>query len=168
MNDSQFATLCAAQYPRLVGALRLHLRDDHVAEELAQEALARAYRDWTTVRAMTAPAAWILRVAFNLANSHHRRRSAQRRAHRRIAAAGETPDTTSSTDDVLLVRATLARLRPRTREALILCYYADLSVAEVARLMRCPESTVKTLTRRGLMQLRAQPEFAAAREGHNG
>ena len=66
------------------------------------------------------------------------------------------------------LREPLARLRPRTREALILRYYADLSVAEVARLMRCPESTVKTLTRRGLMKLRAQPEFAAAREGHNG
>jgi len=167
MSDVEFAALCAEQYPRLVGALRLQVRDDHVAEDLAQETLARAYRDWEHVRRLTSVPAWLFRVAFNLANSHHRRQVVRWRAHRRMA--DPPPDeAVRSSDDSLVVGAALARLAPRMRQALILRYYADLSVATVAALMRCPESTIKTLTRRGLQQLRAQPEFAKVGEDRNG
>jgi DNA-directed RNA polymerase specialized sigma24 family protein len=37
---------------------------------------------------------------------------------------------------------------------LILRYYVDLSVAETAVVMQCPQNTVKTLARRALVQLR--------------
>lgn len=164
MATRSFAAFCEDQYPRLVGVLRLHVRDDHLAEEFAQEAMARACRDWGTVSQVDSPAAWVFRVGFNLANSHFRRRAVYRRVNQRLEADGVDHDRTDAAEDTLLVRAALARLRPRARQALILRYYADLGVDEVARLMGCPASTVKTLTRRGLAQLRAQPEFAVAGE----
>jgi len=165
MAATTFAAFCEEQYPRLVGVLRLHVRDDHLAQELAQEAMARACRDWEKVSQVDAPAAWVYRVGFNLANSHYRRRAVYRRIRQRLEADGVDHSDADTAEDRLLVRAALARLRPRARQALILRYYADLAVDEVARLMGCPASTVKTLTRRGLSQLRAQPEFAAAAKG---
>jgi RNA polymerase sigma-70 factor (ECF subfamily) len=66
--------------PRLVGALALHCGDRGTAEELAQEALARAWQRWTQVQQMQNPSAWIYRVAFNLATSWFRRRAAETRA----------------------------------------------------------------------------------------
>lgn len=167
-DTRDFAAFCERQYPRLVGALRLHVRDDGVAEELAQEAFARTCRDWTKVSTLMSPASWLFRVGFNLANSHHRRRAAERRARHRLHAGDAGAQRDHAPEDTLMVRAALQRLRPRAREALILRYYVDLSVEDVARLMRCPESTVKTLTRRGLAHLRAQPEFAGAREASDG
>lgn len=157
---SDFGTFCEAQYPRLVGALRLQVGDNGVAQELAQESLARACRDWTAVRDMTSPAAWVFRVAFNLANSHLRRRLIERWVHEGLRHTAATA-ITRVPEDSLVVRDALRRLPRRTRTVLILRYYVDMPVADVARLMRCPESTIKTLTRRGLQKLRAQPEFRA-------
>ena len=42
------------------------------------------------------------------------------------------------------------------RTALVLRFFADLSVAETAAAMRCPEGTVKTLTRAAIASLRTQ------------
>jgi DNA-directed RNA polymerase specialized sigma24 family protein len=56
---------------------------------------------------------------------------------------------------VLAVRDALATLPTAQRQALILRYFADLSVRDTAKAMRCPENTVKTHTRRALDALRA-------------
>jgi DNA-directed RNA polymerase specialized sigma24 family protein len=64
---------CEAEWPRLVGSLSLYTGDADLAEELAQEAVARVCRHWRRVRTMDAPAAWLHRVARNLAHSHFRR-----------------------------------------------------------------------------------------------
>ena len=57
--------------------------------------------------------------------------------------------------DAVAVRAAVAGLPERQRRALVLRYWFDLPVAQVAETMRCPENTVKTLTRRALLALRA-------------
>jgi RNA polymerase sigma factor (sigma-70 family) len=54
----------------------------------------------------------------------------------------------------LAVRDAVAALPEPQRQALILRYFADLSVRETASAMRCPENTVKTHTRRALDALR--------------
>jgi hypothetical protein len=50
------------EFARLAGALRLVTGDRAVAEELAQEAMLRAYRAWPRVSAMDRPGAWLLTV----------------------------------------------------------------------------------------------------------
>jgi DNA-directed RNA polymerase specialized sigma24 family protein len=60
------------------------LADHHSAEELAQEALIRACRDWHKVRDLDRPGAWPHRVAVNLAMSGHRHRRAQQRMLQRL------------------------------------------------------------------------------------
>jgi DNA-directed RNA polymerase specialized sigma24 family protein len=52
-------------------------------------------------------------------------------------------------------RDALQSLPAAQRQALVLRFYADLAVRDVAALMRCPENTVKTHTRRALERLRA-------------
>lgn len=68
------------QYRPLVGALGLYTGDAALAEELAQEALARALLHWDRVGKARSPGAYVHRVAMNLANSHFRRRRAAGRA----------------------------------------------------------------------------------------
>ncbi len=142
---------CRAVWPRLVGALSLQVGGRELAEELAQEAVARTCRHWETVRTLDSPAGWVHRVAFNLANSHHRRLRAARRAHRLVRAEAPTPDPA----DVLAVRAAVAELPPHERSVVVCRYYLGLSVAETADALGCPEATVKTRTRRALARLRA-------------
>jgi RNA polymerase sigma-70 factor (ECF subfamily) len=80
---------CRQVSPKLVGALLLQCGDQEVAEDLAQESLARAWERWDQVSAMARPEGWVFRVAFNLASSRRRRAEAARRAHARLQTRRE-------------------------------------------------------------------------------
>ena len=153
--EREFAAFCVEEHPRLVGALSLYCGDRVLAEELAQDALSRACRDWRKVRRLGAPGAWTHRVAINLANSYFRKAAAESRAKRRLhedQSAYRDPglDRAAAMD----IRSAVASLPRRQRTALILRYYVDLSVRDVAAAMECPEGTVKTLTSKAISSLR--------------
>lgn len=152
-DDAELAAFCAVEHPRLVRLLALYVGSVPVAEELAQDSVARLCEHWPRVAAMANRRAWLTRVALNLANSWFRRRAAERRAQ---ARHGPVPDRVDEpgTAAALAVRAAVAALPPRQRTALVLRYYADLPVAEVAALMRCSEGTVKALTHQAIARLR--------------
>ena len=152
-DELALAEFCREEWPRLVGSLSLFVGSRELAEDLAQETLVRVCGHWRTVRAADSPTAWAHRVAFNLAKSHGRRRSTWTRVQARIGA----PVIASVESDraaALAVRDAVAALPEPQRQALILRYFADLSVRETASAMRCPENTVKTHTRRALDALR--------------
>jgi RNA polymerase sigma factor (sigma-70 family) len=153
--DHELAEFCRAEYRRLVGLLSLYCRDRHVAEELAQDALVRVVSHWRTVRRLDAPTAWTYRVAINLANSHLRRRLAERRASRRLQARAAPAAVDPDTPTAIAVRTAVSRLPKRQRAVVVLRFFADLSVRDVAQLLEMPEGTVKTLTATGLAALRA-------------
>ena len=154
-TPSELDSLCRAEWPRLVGSLTLVTGDADLATDLAQEALARLCRDWPAVSRMDAPGAWAHLVAMNLARSHFRRRAVARRRASQLEpwamrGSADHDDTTT-----IAVRAAVAQLPERERIVIALRYFADLSVQETAHAMRCPEGTVKTLTRRAVHALRA-------------
>jgi RNA polymerase sigma-70 factor (ECF subfamily) len=154
------------EHPRIVGALALYCGDLDLAEELAQEALARACRDWTHVTTLRSPGAWTHRVAINLANSWYRRRAAEQRARARHGPSDDGIGPEADPADVLALRAAVAGLPRRQRAAIVLRYFTDLSVAETAVALGCAEGTVKSLTWKGVAGLRAvlgEPEHGAPR-----
>jgi len=146
------AAFCEEQIPRLIGVLTLYAGKRAIAEELAQEALARAVLRWSKLRRTESPEGWVYRVAINLANSRWRRGVAERRANQRFGGSDDRYEEDHAT--ALAVRVALTQLTGRQRQAIVLRYYLDLPVDEVAALMDCPESTVKSLTRRGLARLK--------------
>jgi RNA polymerase sigma factor (sigma-70 family) len=145
-----------AEYPRLVGSLTLYCGDRELATELAQEAMARAWRLWSRVGALESPAGWVHRVGINLANSAYQRARVRRRFH--AAEQTRRHDHVAAPADVgtaLALRAAVASLPPRQRSALVLRYFVDLPVDEVARYMRCKPGTVRALTAQAINSLRA-------------
>lgn len=160
---------CHRLRPRLVGTLSLLCGSAGVAEELAQEALARTWSNWPRVRELGEPAAtaWTHRVALNLARSWIRRKMAERRAFARLetqTAAHQAPDLA----DAVTIRQKVAALPRRQRTALVLRYYADLPVAQVADLMGCAPGTVKSLTNKAMRALRAELDVHPAEEVADG
>lgn len=141
--------------PRLVGTLTLYCGDQDVAEELTQEALTRICRDWERVRTMASPEAWTHRVAINLAHSHYRRRAAGWRARRRAQARAGAGQALPDTADAVAVRDALQALPARHRTVLVLRYYADLSIAELATALDISESAAKSRSHRATNALRA-------------
>ena len=165
---SEFAAFCVEEHPRLVGALSLYCGDRAVAEELAQDALSRACRDWRKVRRLEAPGAWTHRVAINLANSYFRRAAVEARAKCRLREERRAyADSGLDPAVAITIRGALTSLPRRQRTALILRYYVDLPVRDVAAAMECPEGTVKTLTRKAIESLRQSlnlPELKGVRD----
>jgi RNA polymerase sigma factor (sigma-70 family) len=164
VSSEEFSAFCAELHPRLVGALSLYCGERGVAEELAQEALALAYRDWSKVRQLHDRAGWVFRVGFNLCNSYFRRRVAERRANARARQTSNAIVPAAEPEDSVAIRRSVARLPRRQRAAVVLRFLADYSIAETARVMDCPEATVKTLTRRGLAALRLHDDIQEFRE----
>jgi RNA polymerase sigma-70 factor (sigma-E family) len=142
---------CASEWPRLVGLMGLYTGDRDLAEDLAQETLARACRDWAKVVALDSPQAWTSRVAMNLARSHFRRLRVKRRPRPTL----RQPEVQIEDAGLRLeVREAVAHLPERQRATLVLRYFADLSVREVADVLGCAEGTVKAQTKDALDSLR--------------
>ncbi len=155
---------CRDQHPRLVRSLAVYTGDRDLAEELAQESLARAYRDWDRVGGLDHPEAWVHRVAVNLANSHFRRRRHEQAARRRAAARTTQAWTDPEPGLGPVLLAALAGLTRRQREALVLRFVLDLSVAATAEHMHCAEGTVRALTAQGVAALRRDPHLTHLEE----
>ena len=143
---------CAQIHPNLVGVLVLQCKDPRLAEEVAQEALARAWERWPSVATMEFPEAWVYRVSFTVLYSYFRRRAAERRAYQKspLLDDGEVPDPAVA----LAVRQAVAGLPARERQAVALRYFADLSVEATAAAMGCRPGTVKSLTHHAMEHLR--------------
>jgi RNA polymerase sigma factor (sigma-70 family) len=124
------------------------------AEELAQEAFARALAHWSSVSVMERPVAWVYVVALNIARRDLRR-------DRSVRLPDEVPDgedvagTVASSVSLMAAMATLA---PRQRAVIVLRYLADLSTREVAQALRCAEGTVKSTLHTALARLRVEME----------
>jgi RNA polymerase sigma factor (sigma-70 family) len=132
----------------------LIVRDRAEAEDITIETLLTAFERGGEIRDERALRAWLLRVATNRALGL-RRRSV------RVVPLDTVPDradphdlaTTSSTRVALL--AGVAGLTPQVRAALVLRYYADLSVEEVAAALGKSPNTIKAQLQTGLDRLRA-------------
>jgi RNA polymerase sigma-70 factor (sigma-E family) len=121
-----------------------------VAQDSTQEAYARAWQQWSTVRTHDDPLAWVRTVARRTAISGWRRKTSQDRAYERHGAHAATGP---PTEDRVAVIAALRTLTEPVREAVTLHYIGDLSVDQIAHETNTPAGTVKARLHRGRAQL---------------
>jgi RNA polymerase sigma-70 factor (sigma-E family) len=126
------------------------LGDRTDAEDIAQEACARTYSRWSSVRDHAEP--WCVRVSSNLALDTLRARARANRRNERIRVNEATP--VPAVEARLDLYAALEKLPRRQRETVVLRYLGDLSEAQTADLLGCSPGSVKTHASRGLAALR--------------
>ncbi|MFG1748481.1 SigE family RNA polymerase sigma factor [Micromonospora chalcea] len=148
-----FDDFYAASYADLTVQVYAYFGDLHEAQDVVQEAFCRALARWRQVSGYDDPAAWVRRVAWNLATSRWRRLRVMRAFHRR--QRGEPVVAGPEPDHVALVEA-LASLPAAQRRAMVLRYLADLPVAEIADREWVPEGTVRSWLHRGRATLAAR------------
>lgn len=155
-----FAVFCHEQHRRVVATIAVYCGDPLLAEEVAQEAFAKACEQWSRVRHMDAPGAWLHTVALNIVRSRFRRR----RLEQRVAAAQARPDIHTDLDVTELVdlRSALLRLSERRRTVVLLRHVAGLTVTETAAAMSMTENSVRSLASRALAELRGELEKVEA------
>ena len=114
------------------------------AEDVAQEAFARAFERLQSLRDRAQFGSWVGRIAFNLA-IERRRLARLRRPHVSVDEAMPTRDTESD----WFVRRAVDELPPVPRAVLHLHYWLGYSVEEIAGLLQVPANTVKSHLARG-------------------
>jgi RNA polymerase sigma-70 factor (sigma-E family) len=122
------------------------------AEDLAQEAMVRVYRAWSRIVERERPAAYARAVLIN----RHRSLLRRARVEARHAVARSSPAVVPElSDDQVVVWNALAELPPRERAALVLRFYEDMPLSEIAAVLDVPVGTVKSMTHRALGRLRS-------------
>lgn len=133
----------------------------HDADDLVQDALVRVFAKWRRVRDMENRDGYARRVLVNRHLSIGRR--LQRfKARQDLLVAGD-PVAADARDAVPIARADLRRalltLGPKQRAVVVLRYYLDLPDAEVAEILGCSQSTVRSQAHRALAALRQSVEI---------
>jgi RNA polymerase sigma-70 factor (ECF subfamily) len=156
--DDALRAAYAAEYARLVGLARLLVDRREDAEEVVQEAFARTWAALGRVRGDD-PLPYVRRAVVNLARGRLRRRrtAAAHRPDRTVdAESAESAAARGATGRAVLAR--LGSLPRRQRECVVLRFYADLTVPEIARVLGVADGSVKSHLHRALAALAIELE----------
>ncbi len=134
--------------------------DNHLAEDLLQTSLAKAWSSWGRVE--TSPDAYVRKILVNTYATWWRRKwngeDPTEELPEQVVELGE-PGTTHD------LKTAIARLPKRQRAVVVLRFFEDLSEAETARLLDCSVGTVKSQTSKALAKLRIDPTVSSGSEG---
>ncbi len=141
-EDTEFDALFRSEYSRLVAIGVAMTGSREIARDLAQDTMARALANWSTVTAVDSQGAWVRRVMTNATIDHLRRSATERTAIDRLSAR-PAPDAGLPADSRLI--ELLGELSHRQRAVVVLHYVDDRSVAEIADALGIATGTVKAL-----------------------
>jgi len=151
-----FAQLVAARIARFDGIARLITRDPERAKDAVQETFARAWRDLPALRDPDRFDAWLRRLLVN-ACIDELRRSRQRAFEVELTDLDHpvVADSAIAVADRDALERGFLRLDPESRSVIVLHYYLDLSLPEIAAALRLPEGTIKSRLHRARSSMRA-------------
>ncbi len=154
-REARFRSFVAAHRQKAVGlAWRLVGGDHEAAEDVAQEAFARAWRALPRFREEAKLSTWFYRIVVRQAANHRRREGLRRRVR---ALTGREPAAETVRRDAPLQRriaAALDQLSAGQREAFVLVHLEGFTVVEAAATLGKAEGTVKSHLHRALRSMR--------------
>jgi RNA polymerase sigma-70 factor (ECF subfamily) len=153
-----FTQLVKIGFPRLKGVAYLILRDPDRAEDAVQEALVAAWQDLRALRDPDAWDAWLRRLLVRTCYRFARRD--RRRTHvelhvRPDPGGGRSTDATADVAERTWILDELGRIDVDKRSVMVLHYYLDLPMREVAEILDIPYGTAASRLHRGLELMRA-------------
>jgi RNA polymerase sigma-70 factor (ECF subfamily) len=146
---------------RLLQSYRLAtliLRDRDEAEDATQEAIARAWSSWGTLRDMNRFDAWFDRILVNICRNRMRHTRTIRFVALDEAFQLPAADSHGATMARLAIEPAFVRLSPEQRIIVVLRFWRDLSVEEIAERLGIPAGTVKSRLHYALKSLRVAIE----------
>lgn len=151
----------------LYGTAYLMTGDAAQAEEHVQEAFLSAWRGIGSFRRGRPLKPWLMRILVNTVLSQQRRRSLTTvplEESMPLRAPSSQAESLEASEDRRAVRQALAQLTPEHRQVVVLRYFADLTVPQVARSAGVREGTVKSRLHRALRHMRELLEQSSVME----
>ena len=142
-EEAAFAQLARSIVDRLFAVAFRILRDVDAANDAAQEALVKIWRELPALREVARFDAWSYRILVNACYAEHRKRRHTVPAALVMPVVDEDDPIGAVVDRDELERA-FARLPAEQRTALVLQHYCDLPLADIAQVMGTPVGTVRS------------------------
>ena len=161
-SADEFIEFATAASPRLRRTAFLLCGDWHTAEDLAQTTLAKMFVAWRRIGQLDAVHAYATRTLVNCYLASRRRKRATELLLSRFPDRAVEPH---APELRLVVLDALATLPAKARAVVVLRYWEDLSIEQVADLLGCSPGNVKSQSARSLDKLRAVLGDAAAEHG---
>ncbi|MDO5752298.1 RNA polymerase sigma factor [Arthrobacter sp.] len=141
-RQDSFLALHEEFKPRVLGYVRRRISSDQTAEEIAADVFRIA---WQKSDSEPNPSiGWLLNVARNLIGNEYRSHARAMQLQERLrdterinAQGGDDAGTRNA------IAAALEKLREKDREILLLTYWEDLTLAEIAHVLSCREATAR-------------------------
>ena len=133
----------------------LYLRDYHMAEDALQDTFEKAIRAFPRFRGECAEKTWLTRIAINVCKNKLRAPWHKRRVDDAdfCARLAETKPTEEGENSESLALA-ISKLSPKYKEVVLLFYYEEMQLKEIAGTLHIPEATVSTRLLRAREELR--------------
>ena len=132
----------------------LYLRDRALAEDAVQETFLKAYRSLASFRGECSEKTWLMKIAMNTCCDLRRAHRLRRIDPRRIPdLLPQTAEPFTQAEEALVTQ--VMRLPRKLREVILLYYYQDMTVTEIAVSLGISQSTVSGRLKRARGKLRA-------------
>ena len=167
-DGASFSVLLQKHRSSVVHFLYRMVQQEAVAEELAQEVFLRVYRSRATYEPTAKFTTWLFRIATHLALNTLRDSRNERRDERLDERSEEMParqveDLRPSVEQSMVreasleeVRRAVAALPDKQRAAVLMHKYKEMEYTQIAKVLNCSESAVKSLLFRAYETLRAR------------
>lgn len=157
MKREQFTHLVRKELPQLRRFLMAACRgNSQEADDIAQEALLKAYEASATFVDEAGFSKWIYRIACNTLIDHHRKNTSHSTLNIDAAYSVESGSQTDSAFAYQELYKAIEGLTLSERTAVLLFYMEDRPVKEIATIMNVAEGTVKASLSRGRTHLKEQ------------
>ncbi|MGP8246512.1 MAG: RNA polymerase sigma factor [Bryobacteraceae bacterium] len=172
-DGASFAVLLEKHRSSVIHFVYRMVQNQAVAEELAQEVFLRVYRSRSTYEPTAKFTTWLFRIATHLALNSLRDRKNRRYEERLDDRTDDLPgrqvaDLRPSVEQSMMfearldeVRRAVASLPEKQRAAVLMHKYEELEYSQIARVLNCSESAVKSLLFRAYETLRARLAYMA-------
>jgi len=152
----EYAAFVRARSHALVRSAYLLTGDQHLAEDLVQEALARTHQAWSRLHDPGNAEAYARRIMYHLQVSVWRARRIKESMPGDLPEprARRNPDDTDAITLRMTIEQALRELSPRQRAVVVLRYFDGCTEAEAAEILSISTATVRTQTERALDHLR--------------
>lgn len=131
----------------------LYLKDYHLAEDVTQETFLTVLRKYDTFRQQSSVKTWMIKIAINLCKSQMRTNWFAAKKQDTFPELSFEENYDGMLDRTVLITE-IGNLRPKYREVILLYYYQELSVREIAEVLGQKEPTIKARLQRAREQLK--------------
>ncbi|KOS68795.1 RNA polymerase sigma70 factor [Lysinibacillus contaminans] len=150
-HRKSFLQLIEVEKVKLYKMAYVYMKNENDALDVVQETITRAYIKIESVKEEQYFSTWLMRILINTAVEMLRRNAKVIVLENEI---GETRAAHLPIEDKLDLLTAIEHLEEKYKTVIVLRYYQDLAVKDIADFLNCPEGTVKTNLHRGIQKLK--------------